>query len=231
MLPLTSEISSKQVQFTLLEINSESILILKKVLKKLQLEDYVAAIENCDALNYTIKSPDQFDIMVTETMQAGLRKEPQVAISHKLMGQLGDEAVMIPEEVALNLYLVNNDLRMDYKLSKASKTSCYQDLGPVFVLNNETIAANRELFWSEFPEVEFPEVEIELPKGAQRKFDFVMLNTNIKIYKEHILDTDQSGLTVLLVLAPLSGSMIHHKRIRAQYISDLQPGLDCSFID
>ena len=231
VLPATTLFTPQQVQFTLVELNPESQDILENVLEQLELKAYVKAIEKCDAVDYTIASPDQFDIVISETMQAGLKDEPQVAISHKIMGQLNKDAVLIPQEVALHLFLVNGKLRSDYKMNKELTAPYYKDLGPVYVLNKETIAQNQELFEREFPEVEFPEVNIDLPKGAQRKYDSVMLCTKLNTYKDHFLDIDHSGLTTLLTVVSFGDSMMRYKGISAQYISDENPGLDCMTIN
>ncbi|MEP2936887.1 MAG: hypothetical protein ABJM06_00735 [Gilvibacter sp.] len=231
MLPLTTQISSEQVSFTLIEINDQSSQIVTSVLDALELNDYVAKIENSDALDYEIAVPDQFDIIVCEAMQAGLKNEPQVAICYNLMNQLDDNTVMIPQEVALHLYLVNDELRSKYKLGITTDELYYNDLGPAFVLNKETIKEHSELFKQEYPEVEFPESQIELPKGAQRRYDSVMLNTNIQIYKDTILGTDDSGLTVLHLAISFKDSMLRFKTLGAQYISDRKPGLEFRVIN
>lgn len=231
MLPIIAKLTSDQVCFTLIEINPSSVKILNSVLKTLGLNAYVNSIEHCDALEFSIDSPDQYDIVLCEAMQAGLKNEPQVAICHKLMAQVDKTAQLIPQEIALHLYLINDLQRSNFKLGKQLDEPYYVDMGQVFVLNANTIAQNSKLFKEQYPDVEFPEVTIALPKGAQRKYDAIMLGTEITVYKEHRLSIDESGITVLHNGINFKDSMLRFKTLQAQYISDRQPGLDISIVN
>lgn len=75
---------SSEVGFTLLEINSHSIENLRKVIKAFNAQEYVENIVQCDATEYKVDKDKPIHMIVTETMQRALKKEPQVAITLNL---------------------------------------------------------------------------------------------------------------------------------------------------
>lgn len=101
-LPAMLTFKPEEVQFTLLEINGESIGILDQVIAALDLHAYVKAIHQCDASVWELPSTD-VDIVISETMYKGLSAEPQVAIMLNLASQLPRETVFLPEEIKVSL--------------------------------------------------------------------------------------------------------------------------------
>ncbi len=230
VLPLTTRFTPQQLQFTLLEVNPESMAWLDIVIKQFKLEDYIIATELTDAATYKIDKSQTIDIVLSETMTAGLKNEPQVAISYALMDQLPEKTILVPEQIQLSMCLVNADKFYDYKLSKGDLNEAIKDLGVVFTLDKKHIAKHGTLFKKEYPNVAFPEQIIPIPKGANRHFDAIQLKTDITVFKDIKLESDQSGITNMLNIISFADSMIRFNAISTQYISDHRPGLDCNII-
>lgn len=80
-LPLTTIFSSAEVNFTLLEINPESLKSLPRVLAAFGAERHVRAISGADATVYQADRNQPLHLVVTETMQNALKKGPQVPVA------------------------------------------------------------------------------------------------------------------------------------------------------
>nr|WP_199082367.1 hypothetical protein [Pedobacter sp. ASV19] len=91
-----------QVQFTLLEINQNSYDKLATLLEELELMPYVRRMELTDASTYQIKDKD-IAIILSETMNLTLFKEPYVSIMLNLGPQLDEEVIYIPQEVEVTV--------------------------------------------------------------------------------------------------------------------------------
>jgi len=101
-LPVMLTFKPEEVQFTFLEINTESIGILNQVIDTLGLHAYVKDIHQCDASVWELASTD-IDIVISETMYKALSAEPQVAIMLNLASQLPSETIFLPEEIKVSL--------------------------------------------------------------------------------------------------------------------------------
>jgi len=101
-LPIMMMLKPEDVQFTFLEINVESIEILKQVIDLFDLHAYVKNIHQCDASLWDVSSSG-IDIVISETMDRALIAEPQVAIMLNLASQLPKEVVFLPEEIKVSL--------------------------------------------------------------------------------------------------------------------------------
>ncbi|BAV06462.1 hypothetical protein SAMN05421788_107123 [Filimonas lacunae] len=101
-LPAMMMFKPDEVQFTFLEINPESIEILKQVIDALELHAYIKDIHQCDATLWNVPS-SEIDIVISETMYKALKVEPQVAIMLNLASQLPKETIFLPEEITVSL--------------------------------------------------------------------------------------------------------------------------------
>ncbi len=106
-LPVMTQFEPTQLQFTLLEINDQSYSIVKGLLAGLGLEKYVRRTELCDATQW--QAPDEpVDIVISETMNKALIKEPQVYIMLNMAKQLPATVTYIPAEIKVNIAHVRN---------------------------------------------------------------------------------------------------------------------------
>ena len=101
VLPLLGLLSSEKIEVTLLDINESSINTIKKIVKKLEYEDYIKEYTIADAIKYIKPKDVDFHLIVSETMDKALTKEPQVEIIRNLGNQLIKNGIFIPEEIQI----------------------------------------------------------------------------------------------------------------------------------
>jgi len=102
-LPIMATHLPADVQFTLLEINPESYSMLKVVLEKFNFNAFVSKTELNDATIWKLEN-QHFDIVLSETMDRALIKEPQVSIMLNIASQLKNETpIFIPEEIVVSV--------------------------------------------------------------------------------------------------------------------------------
>ena len=116
-LPVMMMFKPEEVQFTFLEINPESIGILKHVIDSFGLHAYVKEIYQCDAAVWEVPSAG-IDIVISETMYKSLSAEPQVAIMLNLASQLPKDTVFLPEEIKVSLCKWNQKDKEPQKLAE-----------------------------------------------------------------------------------------------------------------
>ena len=95
--------SPEEVQFTVLEINAESLKMARHLIGALELDAYVEAYHQADAITFTIPEPERFQILFTETLDALLYRESYVPILWNLLPQLPDAVRVVPHNVTLEL--------------------------------------------------------------------------------------------------------------------------------
>ncbi|GHC63415.1 hypothetical protein [Ulvibacter litoralis] len=101
VIPLLSMFSSEQVSVTLLDITESSIASVSEIILQLKLENYIRDIVLADAILYKFPEGIPLHILVSETMDKGLTKEPQVRIIQNLAPQLVENGLLIPESIDL----------------------------------------------------------------------------------------------------------------------------------
>lgn len=101
-LPAMALLAPQDVQFTLLEINPESYSLLTIILNALDLNSFVKTAVIADATSYSLIDRE-VDIVLSETMNRALIKEPQVSIMLNLASQVPEKAIFIPEEIKVTL--------------------------------------------------------------------------------------------------------------------------------
>src|SRR5438270_11481631 len=105
-LPLLPLLVGQPVHFTLLDVHARSIESVREILTALQLAENVDCMV-CYATHY--RNPDNrpLHVVVSETMQRALEKEPQVAILMNTAPQLTPGGVMVPEMIAVDAVLTD----------------------------------------------------------------------------------------------------------------------------
>lgn len=103
-LPSLLRYSADEVAFALLDIHQESLDSVKQIIQALGVEKSITNYDCADAIRYQIDNTP--DIIISETMNYALMKEPQVAIFRNLSMQ-APEALLIPESVQVDIKLIN----------------------------------------------------------------------------------------------------------------------------
>ena len=96
-MPMTTVFTSDEITFTFLEINPISIQHLKRNINAFDALDYINDIIQCDATTYQANNIMPIHIVLTETMQNALQKEPQVSIAMNLVPQMVAGGFLINE--------------------------------------------------------------------------------------------------------------------------------------
>jgi len=111
-LPLMTLLDPEQASFTLVDIHAASLDSARALVSHLGLDDRVAGYVLADACSLRLDPAALPDVIVSETMNAALRSEPQVAIMRHLAMQ-APQALLVPESVTVEACL----LRLSRELS------------------------------------------------------------------------------------------------------------------
>ena len=215
-LPLTMCFPPEQLQLTLLDIHERSIAAVRQIVDGLGLHDWVRECVTCDATDYVHPPDSPLHIIVIEAMQKALEKEPQVALTFNLAGQLSEGGVLIPEEVSLAACLA--DLSQEFALHPAGQK------GSVSLENTR-----RRIILGEFlrltsrtnPSDLRPAV-FKVPENIG-SCNRMLILTRIRVFEDHFLSDYDSGITIPTVVHEV-GSIEPGASIRLSYELGLRPG-------
>lgn len=210
--PMTTLFTADELGFTLLDINVTSLAAVKKLYQRLELTAYVNAFVLDDAATYRLPDPGDIHLVISETMNQALRREPQVRIMQNLAPQLTGEAAFIPQKITVSAQLTS---------SKAEATAAHTgalperiNLGPIYTIGDDPF----------FPPTEHT---IVLPECIG---DFTMLNlfTDIVVFGAEVITAHESSLTVPLPVRPVEG--LEGRRIRFKYVIGGDPHFEHALI-
>lgn len=206
-LPLTTLFAPETIQFTLLEINPDSVKMLKQTWASFFADSYIREILCTDATTYKASQP--VHIVVSETMQQALQEEPQVAITANLAPQIAPGGILIPEKISISAGLYNFQNTLKDQPEKQDATQ----LTPVMYLSIDQYAS------------EYPEIIVDIPEEAENGCTQFCLFTEIRVFGDIVLQTDDSGLTQpKILLSASTDGKFHTRKMRMQYVSDRKPG-------
>lgn len=170
--------SPDDVEFSLLEINKNSLEQAEILIENLELTNY---IKNCylkDATEFKIPNPDDVDILFSETLDALLYRECYVPILWNLLPQLNNNVSVIPENVKINVSF------------KEQKNEIFE--ATVFDVRKNI---QKQYEKSILPK-QFESFKVDLSKANE--YDRIVIDTSVEIYKEQILRKNESSLTLSL---------------------------------
>jgi len=195
VLPLTTVFREDQVRIRALEINPASCLHLEKLIHNLGIEGYFQSIEQVDASCYQIPKAGEVDILLSETMQRGLEKEPQVAIMYNLVPQLREDAILIPERINLSIGTLG------YQGPQPSP-AIYNWIINAFTLDKENVLKQRATQLID-EGIHFPSRQYQITKSQFPATHRLVLLTQITIYGQEELGPGESGITLPINLFAL----------------------------
>lgn len=205
-LPLMAIFSPRQVQFTVLEVHEEALGHARTLIDELGYNAHVAAFVCTDAATWRIAPDAVPDVIVSETMNTALGKEPQVAIMRNLFAQ-APQATLVPSAISVHVGAEGN----------TSAEPC-SEWGKVFEIN-----AQRILDWQSIDAPRLPAASITLPAdlgyGAR-------LLTRIEVYGEIRLGDYDSSLNLPLQL-PGKPTLKGKETLAFSYQLGSAPGLAC----
>lgn len=194
-IPLITVFNSSQVKFTFLEINPYNIKPLERIIQGFEAEEYVTEIIQADATQFQANPGRPFQMIITETMQNALQKEPQVAITMNLVPQMAHGGILIPENIAIEAVLLSPKRNQDRMLGIIEAESCYRELGTIFQLNKGIHALSPVPGPAGKGPYSFPEVEIRIPPDWVAEYPHLCLLTRIRVYGEVELKDWECSLT------------------------------------
>lgn len=190
--PLLTLYTKREICIDLLDINKVSLLSTQKVINGLNLNNDIGKYLLEDASKLKIEK--DYDIIISETMQAGLRNEPQVAIMQNLFGQMKRDAIFIPEEIIVEAKL---NTRGNWNAEKFRIENLeLKDIGEVLKVNRQTIKQVLR------------KTTFDLCKPTSECME-LKLYTSIKIFKNEYLREGDSGLNSPLKLMELKDEKNH----------------------
>lgn len=203
-IPQCAKFGSDEISFTLIEIHPRSIESATTVFENLGFRDHVCKFILTDASTNTDFAGKKFHIIVSETMQKSLEKEPQAAIMLNLAKHLIKSGIFIPQKITISAVLS--------KLAKEFSGEDRQrvELGTVFELS----AKNTDIFSTKI---------VEIPQENFDGMAFLLL-TEIKIFGNIFLGDYQSGITYPTILFDIPKGSCEQK-IEFKYEFGETPGV------
>lgn len=185
--PLTSRFSSDEIQLTLLDIHKRSLDAAHRIFQAFGLTSFVRDYILGDATSYVHPSP--LHLIIAETMQRGLEKEPQAAITFNLAPQLCKGGIFVPEKICVTACF-------DDPVPEHPDNRSRINLGKILELTAENLHPLSD-------GVRLPTVVLDIP-GAANKNLRLMLLTTVKVFGSVVLDEYESGITYPVVLHDFS---------------------------
>jgi len=219
-LPLMAVLSPQQVQFTLLDIHAASLDGARQLVASLGLQAHVADYVLADACTVRLDAAALPAVIVSETMNAALRSEPQVAIMRHLATQ-APQALLVPAAVTVEACLLRLGKELPPPVEPGMPLLPAQreriEFGPVFRLDAAAIASWRGL------DGLLPAGAVQLPNRIPDGMQARLL-TKITAFGAHRLDDYESSLNQSQRL-PGRPALAGGERLQFAYRSSEAPGL------
>jgi hypothetical protein len=228
VLPVMSLFSSDTFRCTLMDIHSEALEPAMDFITSLGFSDYVDEAVCTDAAAYQSDADHIPDIVISETMNAALRDEPQVMIFHHLY-TVAPEAIFIPGKVSVRACLL--DPAKEHLLFPAGysgELSAPQrdriDLGKIFTLSKEspgnaTIVRDRG---------RIPAGRIMIPRSPDPRY-VPRLLTRIRVYDTIVLKDYDCSLTLPWYF-PGKPVFEGGEVVQFYYVTGKNPGFVCEIV-
>ncbi len=209
-LPLMAIFTPQQVQFTILDVHPETLDYARELIEGFAYGAHVREFICADAARYRIPAASIPQVIVSETMNTALGKEPQVAIMRNLFLQ-APLAALVPSAVAVHLGVPDR-----------SRQQACVDLGEIFTVN-----ATNMLAWSDAGTASLAAASITLPELLDARE--LRLLTRIQVYRDIVLRDYDCSLNLPLRL-PGNPLLAGAATLHFHYRLGRQPGLVCDAV-
>lgn len=189
-LPLLPLLAEQAVHFTLLDVHARAIDSVQTIMAALRLEAANVDCLVCDATQYHAPGHRPLHVVVSETMQRALEKEPQVAILMNAAPQLAAGGLMVPEMIAVDAVLTDLSRELGGNGIAPEPWNGRVPLGRILEVDRE-----RACEWSVAGLLShLPPVRISMPSVVPAQSS-LLLATTIRTFGMHLLREYESGLT------------------------------------
>ncbi|KAA1245075.1 phytanoyl-CoA dioxygenase [Aquimarina sp. RZ0] len=202
-----------EIQFSVLEINKDSLALATKLIDSLSLSAYVKEFYLADAVTFKIPDAHSIHVLFSETLDALLYRESYVPILWNMLPQLPQQVKVIPNNVTLDASVSNTNPE---KKSVKDEVSCIFDVRQTFLYHTKV---------SELPQ-HFSSKKIKL----KTNYKIIIIDTQVHIYKNLWLKRGESSLTIPYQI-DLETHLKHtHTAIKFTYELKPQVGLKHEFL-
>lgn len=220
--PLCSVFEPSEVGFVLLDVHERSLRSVRQLVEHYGLGDYVEDVLHADATQVRLDVPPH--VIVAETMQAALRKEPQLALTANLASQLVDGGVFVPERIRVFATAADVEAEVSFQPNADGvgvATPVRHELGPILDLT----PATAEALLASARGDRLPPVECEVPDLTEGATFHLMLRTEVVVHGEQQLGDYACGLTYPVILNEIGRIKAGH-RLEFSYGLGQVPGFE-----
>ncbi|MEQ1920900.1 MAG: hypothetical protein ABL952_00195 [Pyrinomonadaceae bacterium] len=206
-LPLCHEFTADEISFTLVDLHEASLASAKRVFDALGIGKFVAEWLCADAS--AVVPSKKYQIIVAETMQKALEKEPQVAVTIHLSDFLHADGIFLPEKITVTACLA--DLNVEFGSGARNERIV---LGDICTLTKDTD--------------EIEPVAMTIP-DIQTDGLSLLLATSIQIFDSVGLGDRESGITHPSIIFD-TGSLKPGDNIEFKYRMGAEPRFVCRVV-
>ncbi|KZN44430.1 hypothetical protein [Pseudoalteromonas luteoviolacea] len=213
LIPLLAVSDNLPVEITLIDIHQENIDAVHKLINHFNLGHYHIRTHHADATLWQPQSSqERFDIIISETMTALLKREPQVYIFKHLVQFLAPEGVLIPQQVSLKAWLTQGE----------NKDERAELLGEFFCLDKSTSLALSQEDLSCFSSC------LTIPDKDWSGYT-VKLTTDIQVYGDLRLTEGDCSLNIAFHFSPYDVVLAANETIQFDYVAPSSPDFSIVF--
>lgn len=176
---------ASEVQFSILEINASSMQMAEKLIKSLQLTDYVEAYHTSDAVTFQIPDAKKYHILFSETLDALLYRESYVPILWNMLPQLSENCAVIPNNVIVQASLT-------YPKQDGEDAKKEKEMAVILDVREAVKSSDGN---TKLPE-SFKSVTVNL--GGDEKYSTMIVDTKVHIQDDIWLYRNESSLSLPL---------------------------------
>jgi len=196
VLPLLPRFADAPFRFTFVDVHPESVAAARIVADHFGVASAIEAFVIGDATRYEHPQGRRLHGLVSETMQAALTREPQVAITRQIAPQVVSGGFIVPESVRIDLMSVDAEAWMRESRDEREVDDLH------FVQLLFELRSSVQLLPLDTERC-LPPVHVRLPSDPSLPNRIALYGTSIVTYGEHVITLGQSGLTLPVVAEEL----------------------------